>query len=73
MAWGYQPPVVITARNRADAFKTVTIYLDPETFQAATPMGDYQGVTDQVRMSLTPGAYEPVLAARGASRAEWKA
>lgn len=47
-------------------------YLDPETFQAVTPMGDYQGVTDQVLMSLTPGAYDPVLAARGASRPEWK-
>lgn len=48
-------------------------YLDPETFQAATQMGDYQGVTDQVLMSRTAGAYEPVLVARGASRPEWKA
>lgn len=47
-------------------------YLDPETFQAATPMGDYQGVTDQVLMSQTPGGYDPVLAARGASRPEWR-
>lgn len=47
-------------------------YLDPQTFEAVTPMGDYLGVTDQVRMSLTPGAYDPVLAARGASRPEWK-
>jgi crotonobetainyl-CoA:carnitine CoA-transferase CaiB-like acyl-CoA transferase len=48
-------------------------YLDPETFEAATAMGDYLGVTDQVVMSRTPGAYDPVLAARGASRPEWRA
>lgn len=48
------------------------LYLDPETFRAATPMGDYQGVTDQVRMSATPGAYDPVLPARGGSRPEWR-
>lgn len=48
-------------------------YRDPEVFRAVTPMGDYQGVTDQVRMSLTPGAYDPVLIPRGASRAEWLA
>jgi crotonobetainyl-CoA:carnitine CoA-transferase CaiB-like acyl-CoA transferase len=47
-------------------------YLDPETFAAATAMGDYQGVTDQVLMSRTPGAYDPVLVARGASRLEWR-
>jgi hypothetical protein len=47
-------------------------YLDPETFGAETPMGDYQGVTEQVSMSLTPGHYEPVLIARGSSRLEWR-
>jgi crotonobetainyl-CoA:carnitine CoA-transferase CaiB-like acyl-CoA transferase len=46
--------------------------LDPETFTASTPMGDYQGVTDQVRMSRTPGRYEPVLTPRGAARPEWR-
>jgi crotonobetainyl-CoA:carnitine CoA-transferase CaiB-like acyl-CoA transferase len=46
-------------------------YLDPETFTAATPLGDYQGVTEQVTMSLTPGRYDPVLVPRGASRLEW--
>lgn len=48
-------------------------YLDPETFQADTPMGTYQGVTDQVRMSLTPGAYQHVLVPRGSCKAEWVA
>lgn len=43
-------------------------YLDPETFTAATPLGAYQGVTEQVTMSATPGRYDPVLAARGSSR-----
>ncbi|RZI76945.1 MAG: carnitine dehydratase [Pseudomonas sp.] len=46
-------------------------YRDPEVFRAITAMGDYQGVTDQVRMSLTPGSYDPVLIPRGASRPEW--
>lgn len=47
-------------------------YLDPETFAASTPMGDYQGVTEQVSMSGTPGRYDPILVPRGASRLEWR-
>jgi hypothetical protein len=47
-------------------------YLDPETFAAETPLGDYQGVTDQVVMTLTPGSYDPVLIARGSSRPQWR-
>ncbi|WLP90836.1 CoA transferase [Gordonia sp. NB41Y] len=46
-------------------------YLDPETFTADTPLGRYQGVTDQIRMSGTPGRYRTVLVPRGSSRAEW--
>lgn len=46
-------------------------YLDPETFTADTPLGHYQGVTDQVRMTETPGAYRHVLVPRGSSRPEW--
>ncbi|MEJ8846113.1 CoA transferase [Variovorax rhizosphaerae] len=53
--------------NSAEAHR----YLDPEVFQAETPMGLYQGVTDQVRMSLTPGQYRQVLVPRGSSQAEW--
>jgi len=30
-------------------------YLPPETFEADTPCGHYKGVTDQVKMSATPG------------------
>jgi crotonobetainyl-CoA:carnitine CoA-transferase CaiB-like acyl-CoA transferase len=48
-------------------------YLDPETFTADTGLGAYQGVTDQVAMSVTPGRYDPVLVARGASAREWRA
>ena len=43
-------------------------YLDPDVFQADTPLGACQGVTDQVRMSLTPGAYKHVLVPRGSCR-----
>ena len=46
-------------------------YLDPETFTVDTPLGRYQGVTEQVRMSATPGRYRYVLLARGSSRPEW--
>ncbi|GAB2966525.1 CoA transferase [Amycolatopsis acidiphila] len=48
-------------------------YLDPETFTADTPLGHYQGVTDQVRMSATPGRYRHVLVPRGSRRPEWEA
>ena len=46
-------------------------YLPPETITAATPLGQYRGVTDQVRMSATPGAYRTVLVPRGSSAPEW--
>jgi crotonobetainyl-CoA:carnitine CoA-transferase CaiB-like acyl-CoA transferase len=46
-------------------------YHDPEVFTADTPLGRYQGVTEQIRMSGTPGRYNPVLVARGSSRPEW--
>jgi crotonobetainyl-CoA:carnitine CoA-transferase CaiB-like acyl-CoA transferase len=48
-------------------------YLDPEIFTADTPLGRYQGVTDQVRMSETPGRYPFILVPRGSSRPEWVA
>ncbi|MEW2501079.1 MULTISPECIES: CoA transferase [unclassified Amycolatopsis] len=46
-------------------------YVDPETFTAETPLGLYQGVTDQVRMSETPGELSTILVPRGSGRAEW--
>jgi crotonobetainyl-CoA:carnitine CoA-transferase CaiB-like acyl-CoA transferase len=46
-------------------------FLDPETFTAETPMGTYQGVTEQVNMSRTPGHYKYALLPRGAGKAEW--
>lgn len=46
-------------------------YRDPETFVADTSAGHYQGVTDQVRMSRTPGAYREVLVPRGSSTPSW--
>jgi crotonobetainyl-CoA:carnitine CoA-transferase CaiB-like acyl-CoA transferase len=46
-------------------------YHDPEVFTADTPLGHYQGVTEQIRMSGTPGRYDPVLVARGSSPAQW--
>src|SRR5271155_975966 len=46
-------------------------FLDPDTFTAETPLGLYQGVTDQVQMSRTPGEYRTPLVPRGSSRPEW--
>jgi hypothetical protein len=46
-------------------------YLAPDLFEAETPCGHYQGVTDQVHMSVTPGSYGTPLVPRGASKAEW--
>ena len=46
-------------------------YLDPETFTADTPLGRYQGVTEQVRMSATPGRYRFPLLPRGAAEPAW--
>jgi crotonobetainyl-CoA:carnitine CoA-transferase CaiB-like acyl-CoA transferase len=45
---------------------------EPELFVADTPAGRYQGVTDQVKMSRTPGAYDTVLVPRGTSKPEWR-
>lgn len=46
-------------------------YLPPDLFTAETPLGTYQGMTDQVVMSRTPGAYRTVLVPMGSSKPEW--
>ena len=46
-------------------------YIAPDLFSAETPMGTYQGMTDQVILSKTPGHFKYVLVPRGASKAEW--
>jgi hypothetical protein len=48
-------------------------YVAPDLFIAETPFGTYQGMTDQVVMSRTPGAFRTVLAPRGSSKPEWLA
>jgi crotonobetainyl-CoA:carnitine CoA-transferase CaiB-like acyl-CoA transferase len=45
----------------------------PELFTAETSLGTYQGMTDQVAMSRTPGSYKTVLVPRGSSKPEWLA
>lgn len=47
------------------------LYIDPDVFTANTECGYYQGVTDQVHMSETPGHYSTVLVPRGSGRSEW--
>jgi hypothetical protein len=48
-------------------------YCDPDLFEIETPCGHYQGVTDQVVMSGTPGFFTVPLVPRGSSRADWLA
>jgi crotonobetainyl-CoA:carnitine CoA-transferase CaiB-like acyl-CoA transferase len=48
-------------------------YPDPDLFEAETPCGHYQGVTDQVVMPGTPGFFAVPQVPRGSSRAEWLA
>lgn len=51
--------------------KSPPAYLDPDTFSADTPCGHYQGVTDQVVMSRTPGHFRDILLPRGSSAPVW--
>src|SRR5262249_49588833 len=46
-------------------------YAEPDLFTAETPCGSYQGMTDQVVLSRTPGAFRNVLLPRGSSKPEW--
>ena len=46
-------------------------YVAPDLFTAETPLGTYQGMTDQVLMSRTPEAFNTVLVPRGSSRPAW--
>jgi crotonobetainyl-CoA:carnitine CoA-transferase CaiB-like acyl-CoA transferase len=47
-------------------------YVAPDLFTADTPLGRYQGVTEQVVMSRTPGSFRTVLVPRGSSKPEWE-
>jgi crotonobetainyl-CoA:carnitine CoA-transferase CaiB-like acyl-CoA transferase len=46
-------------------------YIAPDLFTAETPLGTYQGMTDQIVLSRTPGAYRTVLVPHGSSKPEW--
>jgi len=43
----------------------------PDLFTAETPLGTYQGMTDQGVLSKTPGSFRTVLVPRGSSKPEW--
>ena len=49
------------------------VNIAPDLFTAETPLGTYQGMTDQVVMSRTPGSFRTVLVPRGSSKPEWLA
>ena len=46
-------------------------YVAPDQFTAETPLGLYEGITEQVVMSKTPGSFRTVLVPRGSSKPEW--
>ena len=46
-------------------------YVAPDLFTAETPLGSYQGMTDQTLLSKTPGAFRTVMVPRGSSKPEW--
>jgi hypothetical protein len=46
-------------------------YVAPDLFTAETPLGIYQGMTDQIVLSRTPGSFRTVLVPRGSSKSEW--
>jgi len=46
-------------------------YVAPDLFTAETPLGTYQGLTDQVVLPKTPGSFRTVLVPRGSSKPEW--
>jgi len=46
-------------------------YVPPDLFTADTPLGLYQGFTEQVAMSRTPGSFRTILLPRGSSKPEW--
>ncbi|TWS20290.1 carnitine dehydratase [Tsukamurella asaccharolytica] len=47
-------------------------HLEPETFTVDTALGRYQGVTEQIRMSRTPGHYTNPLIPRGSHPPAWR-
>ncbi|MBO9664204.1 CoA transferase [Dokdonella sp.] len=47
-------------------------YVAPDTFVAETPLGTYQGITDQAVLSRTPWHFDrTILVPRGSSKPEW--
>lgn len=45
--------------------------IDPQLFRASTPMGIYQGVTEQVTLTKTPTHYTAVYEPRGSAQPVW--
>jgi crotonobetainyl-CoA:carnitine CoA-transferase CaiB-like acyl-CoA transferase/DNA-binding beta-propeller fold protein YncE len=43
----------------------------PDLFTAETPLGTYQGMTDQGVLSRTPDSFRTVLVPKGSSKPEW--
>jgi hypothetical protein len=46
-------------------------YVSPDIFVAETPLGTYQGITDQVTFSKTRETFRTILVPRGSCKPEW--
>jgi hypothetical protein len=73
LLWRYLLGVFDKAYAQATA-KSSNEYADiaPDLITAETPLGTYQGMTDQIVMG-TPGSFRTVLVPRGSSKPEWLA
>ena len=56
-----------TTAGRGDEHSLV----DPDLFTAETPLGTYQGMTEQIGFSSLKTGYQTVLAPMGSSKPEW--
>ncbi|MCQ6278598.1 hypothetical protein [Bacillus sp. EB600] len=63
----FDPKYVEETANKKEGHEEIK----PEMLTAETPVGTYEGYTDQVQMSETPEHYDTALVPRGANKAEW--
>jgi len=68
LSLGMFEPSYVEAALRSGGEHTL---IDPQLFTSLTPLGIYQGVTENVTLSRTPHHYMNVLSPRGADQPVW--
>ena len=72
LLWLYSPGIFDKDYARATAGSSDEhAEVTPDLFTAEPPLGTYQGMTDNVVLSRTPGSFRAVLVPRGSSKPEW--